>query len=47
MFSRTPSGIRNTDLFYKGQYLIIIEGEDDEPFWGIFFQKKWMDINVN
>jgi hypothetical protein len=40
MFSRTPSGIRNTDLFYKGQYLIIIEGEDDEPFWGVFFPEE-------
>lgn len=37
MFSRTSSGIRNTDLFYKNQYLIIVEGQDNVPFWGIFF----------
>lgn len=40
MFSRTPSGIKNTDLFYPGQYLVIVEGEDDIPFWGIFFPKE-------
>lgn len=37
MFTRTPSGIRNTDLFYRNQYLIIVEGQDDVPFWSIFF----------
>ncbi|MGL4758151.1 MAG: DUF4435 domain-containing protein [Patescibacteria group bacterium] len=40
MFSRTPSGIRNTDLFYRDQYVVIVEGEDDIPFWGIFFPKE-------
>lgn len=40
MFSRTSSGIRNTDLFYKNQYLIIVEGQDDVPFWGIFFPEN-------
>lgn len=40
MFSRTSSGIRNTDLFYRGQYLIIVEGQDDVPFWGIFFPEN-------
>ena len=39
MFTRTPSGIRNTDLFYRNQYLIIVEGPDDIPFWSIFFPK--------
>jgi hypothetical protein len=37
MFNRTSSGIRNTDLFYRNQYLIIVEGQDDIPFWSIFF----------
>lgn len=40
MFSRTSSGIRNTDLFYRDQYLIIVEGQDDVPFWGIFFPEE-------
>jgi hypothetical protein len=37
MISRTPSGIRNTDLFYRKQYLVIVEGDDDRPFWKLFF----------
>lgn len=40
MFSRTSSGIRNTDLFYRNQYLIVVEGQDDVPFWGIFFPEN-------
>lgn len=37
MVSRTPSGIRNTDLFYRKQYIVIVEGDDDRPFWKLFF----------
>lgn len=37
MVSRTPSGIRNTDLFYRKQYLVIVEGDGDRPFWKSFF----------
>lgn len=40
MFSRTSSGIRNTDLFYRNQYLVVVEGQDDVPFWSIFFPKE-------
>lgn len=40
MFSRTSSGIRNTDLFYRNQYLVVVEGQDDVPFWGLFFPKE-------
>ncbi len=40
MFSRTSSGIRNTDIFYRNQYLIFVEGQDDVPFWGIFFPEN-------
>jgi Protein of unknown function (DUF4435) len=40
MFSRTSSGIRNTDLFNRNQYLVILEGQDDVPFWNIFFPKE-------
>ena len=40
MFSRTSSGIRNIDLFYTDQYLVIVEGQDDVPFWGIFFPES-------
>ena len=40
MFSRTSSGIRNTDLFYRGQYLVVVEGQDDVPFWSTFFPKR-------
>lgn len=40
MFSRTSSGIRNTDLFYRNQYIVIVEGQDDVPFWSIFFPKE-------
>lgn len=40
MFSRTPSGIRNIDLFYRNQYLVVVEGQDDVPFWSIFFPKE-------
>jgi hypothetical protein len=37
MVSRTSSGIRNIDLFYREQYLVIVEGDDDRPFWKLFF----------
>ncbi|MBD2580279.1 DUF4435 domain-containing protein [Oscillatoria sp. FACHB-1406] len=40
MTSRTTSGIRNTDLFYRKQYLVIVEGEDDIPFWEMLFPKQ-------
>jgi len=40
MFSRTSSGIRNSDLFYTDHYLVIVEGQDDVPFWGIFFPES-------
>ena len=40
MFTRTSSGIRNSDLFYPGQYLVIVEGKDDVPFWRIFFPEE-------
>ncbi|MEG3922240.1 DUF4435 domain-containing protein [Microcoleus sp. T3_A4] len=37
MLTRTSSGIRNTSLFYRGFYLVIVEGQDDEVFWSKFF----------
>jgi hypothetical protein len=37
MLIRTSSGIRNTPLFYRGFYLVIVEGQDDELFWSKFF----------
>ena len=37
MFSRTPSGIRNTHLFHSGFYVVIVEGSSDCPFWSNFF----------
>ncbi len=37
--SRTPSGLKNIHLFYRNQYLVIVEGEDDQPFWSRFFPK--------
>jgi len=40
MFSRTSSGIKNTDLFYRNKYIVVVEGQDDVPFWGIFFPKE-------
>lgn len=40
MFSRTPSGIRNTHLFYGGCYVVIVEGTSDCPFWSNFFPKE-------
>jgi len=40
MFSRTPSGIKNTDLFYRKQYIVIVEGSDDIPFWSLFFPRE-------
>jgi Protein of unknown function (DUF4435) len=40
MFIRTSSGIKNTDLFYRNQYLVYVEGKDDIPFWSIFFPPK-------
>jgi hypothetical protein len=40
MFSRTPSGIRNTDLFYRGYYIVMVEGEYDVIFWRKFFPKE-------
>ncbi|WP_292789009.1 DUF4435 domain-containing protein [Nostoc sp. NMS7] len=40
MLSRTASGIRNTDLFYRKEYLVIVEGDDDRPFWKLFFPEN-------
>jgi len=40
MFSRTSSGIKNTDLFYRNQYIVWVEGQDDITFWGMFFPKQ-------
>lgn len=40
MFSRTPSGIRNTHLFHNGYYVVIVEGSSDSPFWGNFFPNE-------
>lgn len=40
MFSRSSSGIKNTHLFYSNQYLVIVEGTDDGPFWANFFPEK-------
>lgn len=37
MFSRTSSGIQNIHLFYNGCYLVIVEGDSDQPFWSNFF----------
>jgi hypothetical protein len=40
MFSRTASGIKNTHLFYRGFYLVIVEGTSDCPFWSNFFPNE-------
>jgi hypothetical protein len=40
MLSRTSSGIKNIDLFYPNQYIVIVEGQDDVPFWGILFPSE-------
>lgn len=40
MFSRTPSGIRNTPLFHGDSYLVIVEGTQDQPFWSNFFPEQ-------
>ena len=37
MFIRTPAGIRNTDLFCPEEYLVIVEGNNDQHFWKLFF----------
>jgi len=40
MLSRTPSGIKNTHLFYSGFYVVIVEGSSDCPFWSNFFPSE-------
>jgi hypothetical protein len=40
MFSRTPSGIRNTHLFHSGFYMVIVEGPVDKSFWSNFFPNE-------
>lgn len=40
MFTRTSSGIKNADIFYKGEYLVYVEGDDDKLFWSFFFPEK-------
>jgi hypothetical protein len=40
MLSHTPSGIRNLHLFHRNQYVVIVEGEDDKPFWSKIFPKE-------
>ena len=39
-FTRTPSGIRNIHLFYPGYYIVIVEGDSDQPFWKNFFPNE-------
>ncbi|BAQ62046.1 putative orphan protein [Geminocystis sp. NIES-3708] len=40
MFTRSSSGIKNADIFYKGEYLVYVEGNDDKLFWSSFFPEK-------
>jgi len=37
--SRTPSGIQSEHLFYRGQFLVLVEGGDDISFWSEIFPK--------
>jgi len=39
-FTRTSSGIRNTHLFYTKEYIVIVEGDSDKPFWSVFFPNE-------
>ncbi|MFH1718806.1 MAG: DUF4435 domain-containing protein [Planctomycetota bacterium] len=39
-FDRTEAGIRNTPLFYRGKYLVYVEGKDDITFWTEVFPEK-------
>jgi hypothetical protein len=40
MLNRTPLGIRNTPLFYKDNYLVIVEAQADCSFWSYFFPSE-------
>lgn len=37
MFTRTSSGINNYPLFIPKEYVVIVEGSSDCPFWSNFF----------